>query len=401
LPDRHKHPAMYDYTPITPFATTAKSKKKEKKTEKKRTLDALRIDLTHMVTKGHITEDAYSSMISILTEEVDEPIDTDVPTATAPPPVRFENMIVSRTMAPDERPVPDFDAISEAAEAPRAEGEPAPDTDVVPTSEFAPELQPAIAHGDNLEADPAAPPAPAPETADDDLWNFLSTGSRSKKAIKKAKRMKSRAAFLIENQNEEMEPSTDLTKIEFLRTDLHDSGSPDLKEELPITSDVEPDSHKSVAEESAENWSVKGCLFVTCIRCVSMIMIEFKSGLVPSMPLPSQDRVENGILMTTCATCENKSWEMLGTKPNLLDMFKNLHLHPDLLKGSDLVKVATLIANAKVGMMEYKGQILYMDRIRVMEKVSSSDKIMSVDRTQRDTMVRSKLLLTHLLGGFI
>lgn len=119
------------------------------------------------------------------------------------------------------------------------------------------------------------------------------------------------------------------------------------------------------------------------------------------MPLPHEESVENGTVMTVCMTCETKESRVLGSKPDLVDKFKDLALHPHLLKSSHAVKAAATITNTAVDVMNFRDKALFMDRNRVMEKVTSSDKIVSVDVYKVGSMDQDKILLTHLCGGFI
>lgn len=142
-----------------------------------------------------------------------------------------------------------------------------------------------------------------------------------------------------------------------------------------------------------ENEVAKGHLFMTCIRCTSMLMINLECGLVPPMPLSNESNTENGMVTTVCRSCEARELSIVGVRPDLVEKFKDLALHPNPIRGSDIIKPATMITNATVDVMRFKNRVLFVYRDGVIETVSSSDTIASVDVSMVDSLDNGKILL--------
>jgi hypothetical protein len=151
----------------------------------------------------------------------------------------------------------------------------------------------------------------------------------------------------------------------------------------------------------------EGYLFMTCIRCLSMIAIKFGNKTLPAILGPVPSLYENGIIMTMCSQCEIKTQDKF-VAPNIGSSsddyaygFKNLMLSPDLMKNSDVMKIAKLIVREEVSLMKCKDHMLYMNRKEIMKMVKNTDKIMGVNKLTTDDQNPSQLLLPYLTGGFI
>jgi len=389
-------PVSFSRVPIMPM-------KSSEKAEKGRRLKALKDDIDFMLFEGHITKEAHMNMIDILNEKMEKSKTNYLSTFAIPPPPNNLDVVLKRAIVPDvgDPPTHDPEPVPEAPEVSAAEEAPPPEPVAEPAPEVVAEPAPDPADEHLLGATPILSPVPEPTLAD--LWGAPPIKKKNKKLSMKTKKKNAKTP------KEEVDPVSDWTKIEGPNMDptmepvVDTNREPVNVEESTGTSTVTINENEILNESKVvyEGDIGKGHLFMTCIRCTSMIMIEFESGLAPFVPLSYEDRVVNGIVMTVCKTCETKEWSMVGIKPNLVDKFKDLALHPDLLKGSDMIKAATAITNTAVDVLRSKDKVLYMDRDRTMEKLSSSDKIASVDVSKVGSMHPAKILLTHLRGGFI
>ncbi|OQN95112.1 hypothetical protein B0A48_18904 [Cryoendolithus antarcticus] len=152
-----------------------------------------------------------------------------------------------------------------------------------------------------------------------------------------------------------------------------------------------------------DNEVVNGCLLVTCIRCVAMIMIKSDTEYVPSLPYSTGKSYANVIVMAVCKSCNDKDEEILGysTAIRFVEYFKGLKINSFLMEGSNIMKMAGLVTGTSVSMMQFKGNLLFMDKDKMMQKVSCLDKIASLDVTKVDSEDRSQIQVPYLIGGFI
>ena len=109
-----------------------------------------------------------------------------------------------------------------------------------------------------------------------------------------------------------------------------------------------------IVENKIGDEPMKGCLFMVCIRCTLMIVIKFSSGSVPSAVLPIESETKHGIVMTVCRLCDDKSESKFGygSDTKHAQQFSDLKINPSLMRGSNIMKVAKLLPNEDVEMVE-------------------------------------------------
>ena len=210
----------------------------------------------------------------------------------------------------------------------------------------------------------------------------------------------------IENGNHDVDTTTSLSE----EINLHDVGSMceiSNEEENGICS-PEPVqvSFEGSSAKPYQPWTdtIDGKLFLKCIRCNSMIMIQFKEGFVPPLTIAGGYQCDNAIVMTGCATCEERiKLENNGVAPSLDEMitaFKMLRLSPLLVQSSDMMRVAKLIVHKNVDPITHKTFIAYMDRRNITKLTKRDDVLLSLDISRVETGDKHEIVLPYLQGGF-
>jgi hypothetical protein len=331
-----------------------------------------------------ITWETYEQMTTLLEKKI-EPAEEKLPSDFWAPPKKKDKkgkkktMVAYRVSVLDEipPPIPTPDAVPHPGSEPALEAilNPAPPavSEEGPVAAPEPELVP-DAGPEPVDEHPPPPDEDQDcvdiETYDDDSWYFPDTEKDKNKSpgVQKAKTL-----------NEIINTSLDCVKSQSMRK-------------------IELESPKIPK---------KGCLFMTCIRCVSMIMIQFESGTIPPMPLASSAKYQNGVVMTMCKHCMPET-EIISTATNTYgttishtDQFTSLKMDPELLTGSMMLRTANLVVGEHVHMMKFKNRILYMERERIINMVSCVDKIVSLNPWVIESGDLSRVLLQHVNGGFI
>jgi hypothetical protein len=347
---------------------------KAEKTYLKR-MNNLKSALGNMAMDGTMTQNTHSNLLKILETEVE----VRKPKSLSKPLFPIIAPTVNRSMVPDEIPPPALELDDAPPPPPEPAVEPAPESDLAPVCEEEPDDVPhpePVPESASEQVD-EHPPPPADELEQED--GHVSDAD----------------SWYIPSDEKAKVISPAVQKIKTLKQIMNDHLD-HLKNETDHSTEMEP---PTVPE--------KGCLFMACIRCASMIMIKFESKMVPPMPLPSSTQYENGIVMTMCKQCElqDAPLSIPGFSGihvvSYVDQFSNLKMSPDLLTGTDMVKTANAIVGEVVHMMEFKGRILYVDRTKVMDKLTFMDTIVSLDLSRAEFDDLSKAVLPYLKGGFI
>jgi hypothetical protein len=340
---------------------------KAEKTYLKR-MNSLKSALGNMAMDGTMTQDTHVNLLNILATEVE----VRKPKSMSKQPLfpivsikkKDEAVVVNRTEIPDEIPppissstddhpppppspplleddhlqVPDIPVKPELDEVHVEDAPPVPDSNSVQTSIFG-----NVRHNtmmfDGLSAQPDAHDDDDDRKSDTSSWTFPPPKDEAKD---RSDTSVSRAVDVLSRRKTYADSHYDVFD--------HMDGKP------------YSDLHRKVDEKRIV--TKKGCLFMTCVRCVSMIMIKFESGLVPSMPLSSSTQYENGIAMTMCKECapeeESPSTTMSSDESPIsyTDQFKKLGMDPQLLRGTVMARTANLVTNDDVPMMTFKGCVL-------------------------------------------
>ncbi|KAK4551661.1 hypothetical protein LTR86_010992 [Recurvomyces mirabilis] len=380
-----------------------------------RRVNSLKSTIAVMKKDGSINQKAYDNMVRILDGKMDSPM----PGLLAEGTFRSMDTYVGRVEIPDEIPPP----VAEPAQdyAPVAEDElvPEPPLAEVPVQEQ--ELAPVLEEALDVV------PAPDYESAlaqDDDPDDEMPCWPRPKKIKKKSmivnKIVNPKKSVIVpppptQSEWELMTPNGDSDKKENLDGNRIESPIESIrrnmsKNEVPSPPETECGS-KVGCETKLQRMSLteleteKGCLFLTCIKCASMVMIKFHDRLLPFMPIVNEVRYENRIVMTTCKSCEISNTDSFSfggkTVVSHAQQFNDMNIHPILFSGSNMMKVAEAVAGEHVRMMTHDGKLSYMDRHKVMDEVSSLDCISSLDVSRIMDGDNYSIKLPFLRGGFI
>lgn len=384
-----------------------------KATTNERRVKSLKDTIAVMKKDGSITQHAYDSMVKVLDGKGNGLI------------VQPEDVYVGRTEVPDEIPTPLEDVVQDPAPTPALEGQLPHDDEPVALplpGDEAVDVSPQVDEPELVvEPVPVSAPDPDPELVGY-VWGNLSSKKKTKKgemATKKKKRVSSILGFedspeesvvpepVIEHKSREEVKGSDEEWGEIEMPDKSTSMDGDqllIKDEEQVESVPQAESpSRNIDEQKME--TMKGCLFMDCISCSSMILIQFENQIVPPMPLPTQSQYENGIVMTTCKTCDSPETDWFTgascNTNNHVDKFASLRIHSSSYRNSDIMTFPELIVGEYVRIMKYKERVLYMNRDRVMEKVTSRERISSLNMDETERRSRSKILLPYLRGGFV
>ncbi|KAK3046448.1 hypothetical protein LTR09_012087 [Extremus antarcticus] len=181
--------------------------------------------------------------------------------------------------------------------------------------------------------------------------------------------------------------------------------------------DGEPTGH-SVGEHGAEIMMadlnhktmdiVKGCLFLRCKECPSMVRIRFSSGVLPKMSVDLDAEYTNGIVMTFCKSCDDIKEDLTRSRAgwddhftaNCARGFREMRLDPGLMEGSKFVRAASLVANGNVSLMTTKGHVHFEDRTAIWDHIQLGDEIASMHVDEVGSGEVNAILQSHLVGGF-
>ncbi len=338
---------------VTSTMPNAKSKKKERAQDELTTFMNM---VMRMRQQQVISRDVFDSLMDVTDADMGWGMLEDYTTD------KIENQ--PKVSVPE--PVLKLDHNLELVEVPAPAGELAQDAEGGTTPDLAPNPDP--------EPDPGPEPDLVPEQSDVDkyVWTGWATIKNSVDAETKTESVHAAEYTVMDESSDENET---------------------------------PSENWTLSGRATDDKSMKGCLFATCIRCTSMIMIRFENGTIPSMAIAFTNKGSNGIVMTVCNSCDikPKNWSEFcdGPLTSYVSEFNSLNLDPTLMRGSDVMRAAEIIVGSNVPMMKRKNSLLYMPRDKIMVKTSLLDVMSSVEVSKVATGNKSEILLPHLCGGFI
>lgn len=182
-----------------------------------------------------------------------------------------------------------------------------------------------------------------------------------------------------------------------------------LEEELAEHKENAPRVDTTTAHDRQETTDVaKGCLFLHCFRCPSMVRIKFSSGLIPKMSVDLDADYANGVMFTLCKTCddvkENPHTRGYGWDDEVVadfaGRFRGLNMDPGIMKGSNFMRAANLVSSIPVDLMTAVGRLHFENRSTILDHAKHEDEIASIDVDKVDSGDVNAILKGHLNGGF-
>jgi hypothetical protein len=182
-----------------------------------------------------------------------------------------------------------------------------------------------------------------------------------------------------------------------------------LDEELPEEAESEPIVDGDMANDSQRMANTaKGCLFLHCHRCPSMVRVKFASGAIPKMSVNLDAEYTNGVAITVCKSCDNverdpppfgNGWG--GDRvTGCASKFRDLGLDPSLMERSNFMRAAELVANTYTPLMTAGGRLHFEERATILDYAKSEDEIASINADEVDSGNVNAILKPHLYGGF-
>ena len=181
-----------------------------------------------------------------------------------------------------------------------------------------------------------------------------------------------------------------------------DEGSPEGAQSEPIVDRDTANNSQGMGD------TAKGCLFLRCHRCPSMVRIKFTSGAIPKMSVNLDAQYTNGVVITVCKNCDDvkrnpspfgDGWgndRIIGCATK----FRDLSMDPSLMEGSNFMRAAELVANTYIPLMTAGGRLHFEERANILDYATSVDEIASINVDEADSGNVNAILKTHLLGGF-
>ena len=182
-----------------------------------------------------------------------------------------------------------------------------------------------------------------------------------------------------------------------------------LDEELAEHMENEPRVGRITAHNSHDRIDVaKGCLFLRCHRCPSMVRIKFSSGVIPKMSVDLDAEYTNGAVLIVCKTCddirENPRSRGFGWDNELVadcaGRFRGLKMDPGLMEGSNFMRAANLVSGVQVPLITAMGRLHFEDRATILDHTGFDDEIASIDVDKVNSGDVNAILNMHLNGGF-